>query len=76
MMMEWISAKPTKPGWYWLRPRDRSSTHIVKVLWTSTKKTKLIGYWLNGILQEQHHYVDAMLGEWSSEPIPEPQENA
>lgn len=70
----WTTEKPTKPGWYWWRPRDRSSTHTVKVLSASTKQTKLIGYWLNGILQDRHHYVDAMLGEWSSETIPEPKE--
>lgn len=62
--MIWTTSRPTKPGWYWWRAHAKADPHL-----------RCITYVL-GRLCSDGLPVKRSPGEWSSEPIPEPEEPA
>lgn len=62
--MTWTTRTPTQPGWYWYKEEEaRLVVHVYK---TSGPLYVCFG---TGSLP-----IDAVTGEWSSEPIKEPEE--
>jgi len=64
--MKWTTEKPTKPGWYWQRLKGRLNPAL---------------FHISQIREYCCELVDAFTmespgdgWEWSSEPIPEPEE--
>ncbi len=60
----WTTTKPTRPGWYWWRTRTRSGKWC-KIRMEEVRSNMTVSGWGE---------IDKLDGEWSSSPIPEPQE--
>lgn len=60
----WTTVKPTKPGWYWWRTRTRSGKWC-KIRLEEVRSNMTVSGWGE---------IDKLDGEWSSEPIAEPEE--
>jgi hypothetical protein len=67
--MIWTHVRPSRPGWYWWRVGRDNRARICEV------------YYFQNILivsgiSAYPKCVATTIGEWSSEPIPEPKEPA
>jgi len=65
--MHWTTEKPTKPGWYWWSP-SKGIACIVEIVGRLVMKV----YFISG----RRDLLNNVKGEWSSEPIAEPEEQA
>ncbi len=63
--MTYTTRKPTTPGWYWWRC-FAITTGVL------TQET-IVQIDADGYCQQEGEYVDNLGGEWSSEPIKEPE---
>ena len=66
-VMIWTTDKPTKPGWYWWRTQGTEAS-VVRII--HTDEGGLIIQFETGHCTHLH----TVRGEWSSTPVPEPEE--
>jgi hypothetical protein len=64
-IMTWTTRTPTQPGWYWWRLQRNAPKQVLLV------KTDMSVHGLNGRADHIDELID---GEWSSEPLGEPEE--
>ena len=70
--MKWTKRKPPKQRknrWYWWRLKQGCDHEIVHVFWVVRRKSCNVRFPDGSICT-----LEEMDGEWSSEPIPEPDE--
>lgn len=65
--MKWTKTKPTTPGWWWMR--QRTGIWIVRLFDLHTAN----GEW-HLFIGRDGLDVEVVDAEWSSSPIPEPEE--
>ena len=67
--MKWTTKKPRKPGWWWYREKARNG------IWNNQCVMQVYNKCVsNGIERYTHRgNVSFSTGEWSDEPIPEPE---
>jgi hypothetical protein len=58
--MKWTTDRPTKPGWYWYRPKGGKTRHILQVRGDLT---------VHGINTYADH-VDECDGKWQGPLVP------
>lgn len=77
--MIWTKELPKKAGWWWFRDvPSQTKPDILYVFWEAPwgKDHEYGGYWawVYGYDTDDFGNVEHLPGEWSSEPIPEPEE--
>ena len=81
--MKWTMDAPTKPGWYWWRPRPahKGHAHAVRAVpFTTRIKTTLMVFGVGVdenipvFIQMVHNRFPSC--QWSDSPIQEPEEKA
>ena len=64
--MKWTREKPTKAGWWWYK----DDITAARPLWCTRAKRQITAHWHNGATDS----VNDLDGQWSDQPIPEPEE--
>jgi hypothetical protein len=72
--MKWTTAKPTTPGWYWHRWSDGTCEQIVRIV--EDGGPRLVAYGTRSkagyAIPMDDYWGDH--GQWSSCPVPRPEE--
>lgn len=73
--MYWTTTKPSRPGWYWHRDLEyhEGDPEICHIYASTSHQQTLYVTWLYDEDEDYGGPLTTYGGEWSSEPIPEPE---